>query len=286
MRGLTQVFARVPREEALTEEPAAASGAGAGRAGAAAESAIIGIEDVTFSVPAGTTLGLVGESGSGKSTIGRALAGFATPQSGTIRVGDFQAESLSKRQLRDYRRTVQLVHQNPASALDPAHTVGASIAEPLRNFRIGSKAERTDRVAQVMERVALDPGLASRRPRELSGGQLQRIAIARALILEPELVVFDEAVSALDVTVQAQILDLIQRLQEELGLTYVFISHDLAVVRQIAHAVTVMSQGHQVETGPVEQVFARPEDPYTQRLLAAIPRPLDTHVLDLQSLSI
>ena len=286
VRGLTQIFARVPREEALAEEPGAASGTGSSASGSAAEPAIIGIEDVTFSVPAGTTLGLVGESGSGKSTIGRALAGFATPQSGMIRVGDFQTESLSKRQLRDYRRTVQLVHQNPASALDPSHTVGASIAEPLRNFRIGSKAERTDRVAQVMERVALDPGLASRRPRELSGGQLQRIAIARALILEPELVVFDEAVSALDVTVQAQILDLIQRLQEELGLTYVFISHDLAVVRQIAHVVTVMSQGHQVETGPVEQVFARPEDPYTQRLLAAIPRPLDTQVLDLQALAI
>jgi peptide/nickel transport system ATP-binding protein len=292
VRGLTQVFARVPREEAHDGEPGAASGAGAvSGADAAAEaggtqSAIIGIEDVTFSVPAGTTLGLVGESGSGKSTIGRALAGFSAPQSGTIRVGDFQAESLTKRQLREYRRTVQLVHQNPASALDPVHTVGASIAEPLRNFRIGTKAERTELVAQAMERVALDPGLASRRPRELSGGQLQRIAIARALVIEPRLVVFDEAVSALDVTVQAQILELIQRLQEELGLTYVFISHDLAVVRQIAHSVTVLSQGHQVETGPVEQVFARPEDPYTQRLLAAIPRPLDTQVLDLQALSI
>jgi peptide/nickel transport system ATP-binding protein len=271
VRGLTQVFARVPREE--TAEAGDAS-------------AIIGIEDVSFRVPAGTTLGLVGESGSGKSTIGRALAGFQAPQSGSIRVGDFQAESLSKRRMREYRRTVQLVHQNPASALDPAHTVGASIAEPLRNFRIGTKAERADRVAQAMERVALDPGLASRRPRELSGGQLQRIAIARALVIEPRLVVFDEAVSALDVTVQAQILDLIQRLQEELGLTYVFISHDLAVVRQIAHQVTVLSRGHQVETGPVAQVFARPEDPYTQRLLAAIPRPLDTQVLDLQALSI
>ena len=292
VRGLTQVFARVPREEALGGEPGAASAAGAASGtGTSAEaggtqSAIIGIEDVTFSVPAGTTLGLVGESGSGKSTIGRALAGFSAPQSGTIRVGDFQAESLTKRQLREYRRTVQLVHQNPASALDPVHTVGASIAEPLRNFRIGTKAERTELVAQAMERVALDPGLASRRPRELSGGQLQRIAIARALVIEPRLVVFDEAVSALDVTVQAQILELIQRLQEELGLTYVFISHDLAVVRQIAHQVTVLSQGHQVETGPVEQVFTRPEDPYTQRLLAAIPRPLDTQVLDLQALSI
>ena len=201
-------------------------------------------------------------------------------------MGRYEAESLSKRELRDFRRTVQLVHQNPASALDPVHSVGASIAEPLRNFRIGSKADRADRVAQAMERVALDPGLASRRPRELSGGQLQRIAIARALVIEPRLVVFDEAVSALDVTVQSQILELIQRLQEELGLTYVFISHDLAVVRQVAHTVTVLSRGRQVETGPVEQVFAHPEDPYTQRLLAAIPRPLDTQVLDLQALSI
>ena len=246
----------------------------------------VAVADVSLTLGRGEILGVVGESGSGKSTIGRALAGFSAPQSGTIRVGDFQAESLTKRQLREYRRTVQLVHQNPASALDPVHTVGASIAEPLRNFRIGTKAERTELVAQAMGRVALDPGLASRRPRELSGGQLQRIAIARALVIEPRLVVFDEAVSALDVTVQAQILELIQRLQEELGLTYVFISHDLAVVRQIAHSVTVLSQGHQVETGPVEQVFARPEDPYTQRLLAAIPRPLDTQVLDLQALSI
>ncbi|GAA4510941.1 dipeptide ABC transporter ATP-binding protein [Brevibacterium yomogidense] len=275
VRGLTQVFARVPREE--TDEV---------HEGEAAGSAIIGIEDVGFTVPEGTTLGLVGESGSGKSTIGRALAGFYTPQSGTIRVGDYQAEALTKKQLREFRKTVQLVHQNPASALDPAHAVGASIAEPLRNFRIGSKAERTDRVAQAMETVALDPALASRRPRELSGGQLQRIAIARALVIEPRLVVFDEAVSALDVTVQSQILDLIQGLQEELGLTYLFISHDLAVVRQIAHSVTVMSRGRQVESGPVDQVFARPEDPYTKRLLAAIPRPLDTQVLDLQTLAI
>lgn len=310
VRGLTQIFARVPREETGdepegsdqsataeapgtatpgTEAPAgtsrAVSSAQAG-AGGSDQSAIIGVEDVTFTVPAGTTLGLVGESGSGKSTIGRALTGFAAPQSGTIRIGDFQAESLTKRQLREYRRTVQLVHQNPASALDPQHTVGASIAEPLRNFKVGSRAERADLVAQAMERVALDPGLASRRPRELSGGQLQRIAIARALVIEPRLVVFDEAVSALDVTVQAQILDLIQQLQQDLGLTYVFISHDLAVVRQIAHTVTVLSRGHQVETGPVEDVFAHPEDPYTQRLLAAIPRPLDTQVLDLQALSI
>ncbi|SLM89130.1 dipeptide ABC transporter ATP-binding protein [Brevibacterium yomogidense] len=283
VRGLTQVFARVPRDE---DDADTTSTTAAPASPVTDDTAIIGIEDVSFTVPEGTTLGLVGESGSGKSTIGRALAGFSTPQSGSIRVGHYEAESLSKRQLREFRRTVQLVHQNPASALDPVHSVGASIAEPLRNFRIGSKADRADRVAQAMERVALEPGLASRRPRELSGGQLQRVAIARALVIEPRLVVFDEAVSALDVTVQSQILDLIQRLQEELGLTYVFISHDLAVVRQVAHTVTVLSRGHQVETGPVEQVFARPEDPYTQQLLAAIPRPLDTQVLDLQALSI
>ncbi|HLS33264.1 MAG TPA: ATP-binding cassette domain-containing protein, partial [Brevibacterium sp.] len=271
-----------PGDSAFGDTPPDGSASGA----SAEDTAIIDIEDMSFTVPKNTTLGLVGESGSGKSTIGRALAGFSSPQSGSIRVGRHQVETLSPRQLREFRRTVQLVHQNPASALDPVHSVGASIAEPLRNFRIGSKADRADRVAQAMERVALEPGLASRRPRELSGGQLQRVAIARALVIEPRLVVFDEAVSALDVTVQAQILDLIQRLQEDLGLTYVFISHDLAVVRQIAHTVTVLSRGHQVETGPVGQVFAQPEDPYTQRLLAAIPRPLDTQVLDLQTLSI
>ncbi|GAA2093535.1 MULTISPECIES: dipeptide ABC transporter ATP-binding protein [Brevibacterium] len=268
--GLTQVYARVPRDEHDAD----------------AGEQIIGIEDVSFTVARGTTLGLVGESGSGKSTIGRALTGFLAPQSGSIRVGELDAAHLDRRGRRAFRRTVQLVHQNPASALDPVHSVGASIEEPLRNFRIGSRAERRTLVEQALERVALDPSLASRRPRELSGGQLQRVAIARALVIEPELVVFDEAVSALDVTVQSQILELIDGLQRELGLTYVFISHDLAVVRQVAHTVTVMSAGRQVESGPVADVFSRPGEAYTKQLLAAIPRPLETQVLDHQALSI
>jgi peptide/nickel transport system ATP-binding protein len=268
--GLTQVYARVPRDEHDAD----------------AREQIIGIEDVSFTVARGTTLGLVGESGSGKSTIGRALTGFLAPQSGSIRVGELDAAHLDRRGRRAFRRTVQLVHQNPASALDPVHSVGASIEEPLRNFRIGSRAERRTLVEQALERVALDPSLASRRPRELSGGQLQRVAIARALVIEPELVVFDEAVSALDVTVQSQILELIDGLQRELGLTYVFISHDLAVVRQVAHTVTVMSAGRQVESGPVADVFSRPGEAYTKQLLAAIPRPLETQVLDHQALSI
>ncbi|WP_051297842.1 ABC transporter ATP-binding protein [Brevibacterium album] len=268
--GLTQVYARVPRDEHDAD----------------AGEQIIGIEDVGFTVERGTTLGLVGESGSGKSTIGRALTGFLTPQSGAIRVGELDATRLDRRGLRAFRRTVQLVHQNPASALDPVHSVGSSIEEPLRNFRIGSKAERKGLVARALDRVALDPSLAARRPRELSGGQLQRVAIARALVIEPELVVFDEAVSALDVTVQAQILELIDGLQRELGLTYVFISHDLAVVRQVAHTVTVMSAGRLVESGPVGRVFSQPQEAYTKRLLGAIPRPLETQVLDHQALSI
>ncbi|WP_453984743.1 dipeptide ABC transporter ATP-binding protein [Brevibacterium casei] len=267
VRGLTQIYAEAD--------------AGSGDAGpaAAGPAPVIGVEDVSFTVARGTTHGIVGESGSGKTTTGKALAGVITPQAGSVRIGEIDANRLGagrdrRERLRALRRTVQLVHQNPYSALDPMQSIGAILTEPLRNFRIGSRADRGSRVADILEKVALPTDFVSRRPRELSGGQLQRVAIARALIAGPELVVFDEAVSALDVTVQAQILDLLGELQDELGLTYVFISHDLSVVRQIADTVSVMSGGHLVESGPTEDLFTRPKTAYTRALLDAIPRPL------------
>ena len=245
---------------------------------------VIGVEDVSFTVERGTTHGIVGESGSGKTTTGKALAGFLAPQSGRLLVGDFDAANLGQQRgrgararLQDFRRTVQLVHQNPYSALDPKHSIRQTLTEPLRNFRIGTRASRPALVEETLERVALPTTYLDRRPQELSGGQLQRVAIARALIAGPELVVFDEAVSALDVTVQAQILDLLDELQTDLELTYVFISHDLAVVRQIADTVSVMSHGRLVENGPTEDLFARPQTDYTRTLLDAIPRPVMLH---------
>ena len=246
------------------------------------EDQVIGVDDVSLSVQPGTTHGIVGESGSGKTTTGKALAGFLTPQSGRIRIGDFDtADSVkgnaARVRRRDFRRRVQLVHQNPYSALDPKHSIRQILTEPLRNFRIGTRASRAGLVAEALDRVSLPTEFLDRRPQELSGGQLQRVAIARALIAGPELVVFDEAVSALDVTVQAQILDLLDELQVELGLTYVFISHDLAVVRQIADTVSVMSQGRLMENGPTEDLFARPQTHYTRTLLDAIPRPVMLH---------
>lgn len=200
-------------------------------------------QDISFQVQAGTTHALVGESGSGKSTTGRAIAGFRAPTSGNLLLGGKSIVAGS----RELHQQVQLVYQNPYSSLDPRHSIAAIVGEPLRNFRLGSKAEIQQRVDHYLEQVALDPQLRTRRPRELSGGQLQRVAIARALILEPELVVLDEAVSALDVTVQAQILNILGTLQQELGLTYVFISHDLAVVREISDTVSVLQGGRQVE---------------------------------------
>ncbi|TGY39564.1 ABC transporter ATP-binding protein [Microbacterium laevaniformans] len=238
----------------------------------AGRSPLVAVDDVSFTVARGTTHALVGESGSGKTTTGRSIAGFNDPTRGTIRVGGTEVTALAGgRARRAFHRTTQLVYQNPYASLDPRQSIGDILAEPLRNFGIGSGGERAERVAHHLELVALAPEIASRHPRELSGGQRQRVAIARALIVEPELVVLDEAVSALDVTVQAQILRLLARLQSDLGLTYVFISHDLAVVRQIADTVSVLRRGRQVEHGPAAEVFAGPQHAYTRELLAAIP---------------
>lgn len=233
--------------------------------------AFVAVDGLSFSVSRGTTHALVGESGSGKTTVGRALAGFSRPTSGSVRVGGVEVTELRGRPLREFRRTAQMVYQNPYGSLDPRLSIGQTLAEPLRNFLIGSRQDRAERVSHALELVALPPEFAHRQPRELSGGQRQRVAIARALVVEPELVVLDEAVSALDVTVQAQILRLLAHLQEELGLTYVFISHDLAVVRQISDTVSVLQRGRQVEHGVTEEVFSDAQHPYTQSLIEAIP---------------
>lgn len=224
-------------------------------------------ENISFDVQRGTTHAIVGESGSGKTTTGRAIAGFSSPTTGEILFEGKRIDPKSKQ----LRKHVQLVYQNPYSSLNPKMTVGVTLAEPLKNFKLVGKSQIKERVARYLELVSLDPEFASRRPAELSGGQRQRVAIARALIVEPELVVFDEAVSALDVTVQSQILRLLARLQKELTLTYVFISHDLAVVRQISDTVSVMSAGQQVEYGETERVFSSPTSTFTRSLIDAIP---------------
>ncbi|MDC9837270.1 dipeptide ABC transporter ATP-binding protein [Rhizobium binxianense] len=229
------------------------------------------VDDVSFKVPRGTTHAIVGESGSGKTTTIRAIAGFQKPTDGVIRVGDFDLATLTSATLRQFRRKVQLVYQNPWGSLDPRQTIFSIIEEPLLNFDPLPKEERAARVRAIVERVGLPSPILTRRPHALSGGQRQRVAIARALVLEPQVVVLDEAVSALDVTVQAQILALLGELQRDLGLTYIFVSHDLAVVRQIADTVSVLHNGRQVDYGPVAQVFTNPASGYTRELIDAIP---------------
>lgn len=241
----------------------------------------VAVDDVSFTVAAGTTHAIVGESGSGKSTLARMITAFQEPTSGTVTLDDLRIDefgTFSKVGRRDLRRRVQMVYQNPFSSLDPRQTVGKILAEPLRNLTDLSKTQIREKVEAILDRVALGSGagsvsgdVAQRRPAELSGGQRQRVAIARALILDPELVVLDEAVSALDVTVQAQILSLLDELQRDLGLTYLFISHDLSVVREISDTVTVMSHGRQVESGLTSEIFEHPQDEFTEKLLDAIP---------------
>ncbi|HDJ1439459.1 TPA: ABC transporter ATP-binding protein [Serratia rubidaea] len=229
------------------------------------------LDRVSFSVEQGCTHALVGESGSGKTTLARCLLGFERPDAGQISVDGVDLTRLRGEALRQFRRRIQLVYQNPFGSLDPRQTLYQAIEEPLLNYAAPGKAERYRRVRELFDRVALPDELLNRRPHELSGGQRQRVAIARALVLQPRVLVLDEATSALDVTVQAQILRLLQTLQQELGLTYLFISHDLATVRQISHGVSVLQHGRQVDYGATDAVFARPGSAYTRQLLDAIP---------------
>ncbi|MBE7365411.1 ABC transporter ATP-binding protein [Corynebacterium aurimucosum] len=229
------------------------------------------VDDISFTVAKGSTHAIVGESGSGKTTTGRSIAMFNTPTSGSITVGGRDIVGLRGKALREERNNIQLVYQNPYGSLDPKQSIGQTVAEPLRNLKGVRASAAKEKAKEFLDLVALNPDYYDRRPRELSGGQRQRVAIARAMIVEPELVILDEAVSALDVTVQAQILRLLARLQEELGLTYIFISHDLAVVNQISDTVSVLSKGQQVESGPTAEVFSNPQSPFTRKLIEAIP---------------
>jgi peptide/nickel transport system ATP-binding protein len=229
------------------------------------------VDDVSFRLRRGTTLAIAGESGSGKSTLAQMVLGLLEPSMGTVVFDDDDVSSLGRREALAFRRKIQPVFQNPYASLDPMYSVAQIINEPLRIHRVGDRRSRQQAVRELAEQVALPSSLLNRHPRELSGGQRQRVAIARALALRPEVVVCDEAVSALDVLVQAQILDLLAELQAELGLTYLFISHDLAVIRQIADEVLVMRAGRVVEHAATEDVFTNPQQEYTQQLLAAIP---------------
>jgi len=231
------------------------------------------VDGVDLTIARGETLGLVGESGSGKTTIGRSIVRLTKPRSGTITIDGTDLLTLEGKELRRRRRDVQMVFQDPYSCLDPRHTVGEILSEPLSVHGLAEGKQRVERVVELLTMVGLDPSFVERYPHEFSGGQRQRIGIARAIAVEPRLIVADEPVSALDVSVQAQVINLMEHLQESLGLTYLFIAHDLAVVKHIADRVAVLYLGKVAEIGPVDALYAAPHHPYTIALLSAVPVP-------------
>lgn len=231
------------------------------------------VDDVSFTVEAGTTVGLVGESGSGKSTIGKTLLKLIPATAGEVLYEGRDILPLGETQFRPMRRQLQMIFQDPFGSLNPRHSILEIVGEALEiHFPLLGRRERADRVADLLRQVGLQPEMAGRYPHEFSGGQRQRIGIARALAVEPRFIVCDEPVSALDVSVQAQIVNLLQDLQEQLGLSYLFIAHDLAVVEHISDHVLVMYRGKIVESAPAERIYADPQHEYTRRLLAAVPK--------------
>jgi peptide/nickel transport system ATP-binding protein len=231
------------------------------------------VDDVSFEVAKGETLSLVGESGCGKTTTAKSVLRLVEPTAGSVKLDGEELVGLGAEQLRQRRREMQIIFQDPYASLNPRLTAGDIVAEPLRNFGVGAAKERAERVQWLFSKVGLRPEAAKKFPHEFSGGQRQRLGIARALALQPKLIVCDEPVSALDVSVQAQVVNLLMDLQEEFGIAYLFVAHDLAVVRHISHRIAVMYLGHIVEVAERDTLFAAPRHPYTEILLSAVPVP-------------